>query len=67
MSRYIYDNRTVNSSRKTKWCDSCGVTIQKGESSITVTYFDGAEFAAAHVCSDKCLEQYTKDFNNEEE
>lgn len=67
MSRYIYETNKVNSSRKEKWCGCCNKTIKKGESSITVTYFDGSEFQATHVCSDKCLKKYTEDFDSDDD
>ena len=67
MSRYIYDWKSVISGRKSKWCSACGMTIPIGASSITVTYYNGGEFMAAHVCNNICLNLYKENFDKEDE
>jgi len=68
MSNYIYESKTINKCRKPKWCsnESCRKTINIGESSITITAFQG-EFTSYDVCSKKCEDQFVEDFNKEEE
>jgi len=68
MSDYIYESKTINKSRKPKWCDneSCGKKIEIGESSITITAYQG-EFTSYDVCSKKCEDQFIEEFNKREE
>ena len=64
MSRYIYETKTVGSGRKDKHCEACGASIPKGKSSITVTYFNSAEFDNVSVCNDTCYKKYEKNFDS---
>jgi hypothetical protein len=64
MSKYIYETKRVNSSRKIKFCDACCKQINIGEPSITIIYHIGDGFENDHVCSDECKEEYIKNFDN---
>jgi len=50
----ISDWKPVKSGRKAKTCNVCEKDINVGESSITVTVFDG-EYGHVSVCNETCL------------
>lgn len=64
MADYIYETRQVNRGRSMKSCSACGSSIDKGESSITVTVFHD-EFMAETVCNDECYKKFEENFKEQ--